>query len=70
MEGSDQLHARQYGYCREEINLLSLPGIKPQLLGCPVHNLVTILIELNQLPQRCMQYTVKMSLCLTKHCLM
>jgi hypothetical protein len=54
--------------CREEINLLSLPGINPQFLSCPVHSLVTTLTELTQHPQRCIQYKVKMSLCFTKHC--
>jgi len=39
MEGGGQLNAL------EKIKLLSLPGIGPQFLDSPVHNLITILTE-------------------------
>jgi hypothetical protein len=31
----------QSGHCGEEKNLLPLPGIKPQFLGCPAHSYMT-----------------------------
>jgi hypothetical protein len=36
-------------YCREEKDVMPLPGIKLQFLGCPAHSLITIPTELLRL---------------------
>jgi hypothetical protein len=45
--GRFQSHSGRY---MKEKNLLPLPGIKPQFLGLPSHNLVATLTEISLLP--------------------